>query len=277
MSKSCHGGLRLNQTLTRFRSSGASGSTFRAFERHSQHRPTMDGFECAIEKCETLSMSESQWTNVDEYLVKLLLPTDEALGETLSRSAAAQLPPISVAPNQGKLLELLARVQRSNRILEIGTLGGYSTIWLARALPSDGRLVTLELEPMHAEVARKNIDGAGLGEMVEIRVGPAATSLQHLIDDGAEPFDFIFIDADKEGYPQYLDLSLQLSRSGTVIVADNVVRDGEVMNPASPDERVQRVRKFLELAAANDRIEGTAVQTVGSKGYDGFALFVVTR
>jgi predicted O-methyltransferase YrrM len=221
-------------------------------------------------------MSESKWTDVDEYLVKLLLPPDSALEETLTRSAAAQLPPISVAPNQGKLLELLARMQRSRRILEIGTLGGYSTIWLARALPSDGRLVTLELEPMHAEVARKNIDGAGLGTLVDIRVGPASSSLQHLIDDGAEPFDFIFIDADKEGYPKYFELSLQLARPGTVIVADNVVRDGEVVNPSSPDERVQGVRAFLELAAANDRIEGTAVQTVGSKGYDGFALFVVT-
>jgi predicted O-methyltransferase YrrM len=222
-------------------------------------------------------MSESQWINVDEYLVKLLLPSDSALEETLRRSAAAQLPPISVAPNQGKLLELLARMQRSRRILEIGTLGGYSTIWLARALPDDGRLVTLELEPVHAEVARTNIDAAGLGPLVDIRVGPATTSLQHLIDDGAEPFDFIFIDADKEGYPQYLELSLRLSRAGTVIVADNVVRDGEVINPTSPDERVQGVRTFLEMAAGNDRIEGTAVQTVGSKGYDGFALFVVTH
>jgi predicted O-methyltransferase YrrM len=222
-------------------------------------------------------MSTEQWTGVDEYLVKTFSLSDAALQETLARSVAAQLPPINVAPNQGKLLELLAKMQRSRRILEIGTLGGYSTIWLARALPSDGRLVTLELEPMHAEVARKNIDGAGLGPLVDIRVGSAATSLQHLIDDGAEPFDFIFIDADKEGYPKYLELSLQLSRTGTVIVADNVVRDGEVVNPSSPDERVQGVREFLKLAAASDRIEGTAVQTVGSKGYDGFALLVVTQ
>jgi predicted O-methyltransferase YrrM len=222
-------------------------------------------------------MSTEQWTGVDEYLVKTFSLSDAALDETLARSAAAQLPPINVAPNQGKLLELLAKMQRSRRILEIGTLGGYSTIWLARALPSDGRLVTLELEPMHAEVARKNIDGAGLGPLVDIRVGSAVTSLQHLIDDGAEPFDFIFIDADKEGYPKYLELSLQLSRTGTVIVADNVVRDGEVVNPSSSDERVQGVRTFLEMAAASDRIEGTAVQTVGSKGYDGFALLVVNQ
>jgi predicted O-methyltransferase YrrM len=222
-------------------------------------------------------MSETLWTNVDEYFVGLLQPPDSALEETLSESAAADLPPISVAPNQGKLLELLAKMRQSTRILEIGTLGGYSTIWLARALPRDGSLVTLELEPRHAAVARKNIDRAGLGDLVDIRVGPAAESLQELIDAGAEPFDFIFIDADKEGYPTYLELSLQLSRPGTAIVADNVVRDGEVANSSSSDERVMGTRSFLEMAAANDRIEGTAIQTVGSKGYDGFALLVVTR
>jgi predicted O-methyltransferase YrrM len=222
-------------------------------------------------------MSENLWTNVDEYLVGLLSPSDSALEEALEQSAAAGLPPIAVAPNQGKMLELLARMSHSRRILEIGTLGGYSTIWLARALPTGGSLVTLELEPLHAEIARKNIDRTGLGVLVDIRVGPAATSLQDLIDGDAEPFDFIFIDADKEGYPRYLELSLQLSRPGTVIVADNVVRDGEVADSTSTDERVQGVRAFLEMAAANDRIEGTAIQTVGSKGYDGFALFVVTR
>jgi predicted O-methyltransferase YrrM len=222
-------------------------------------------------------MNENLWTDVDEYLVGLLSPPDSALEEALTQSAAADLPPIAVAPNQGKLLELLARMQRSNRILEIGTLGGYSTIWLARALPTDGRLVTLELEPRHAEVARKNIDRAGLGPLVDIRIGPAATSLQDLIDEDAEPFDFIFIDANKDGYPQYLELSLRLSRPGTVIVADNVVRDGEVANSKSTDEWVNGIRAFLAMASASDRIDGTAVQTVGSKGYDGFALFVVTR
>lgn len=222
-------------------------------------------------------MSENLWSNVDEYLVALFMPSDSALEEALAQSTAAGLPPISVAPNQGKLLELLARIQGSRRILEIGTLGGYSTIWLARSLPSDGNLVTLELEPVHAEVARKNIDRAGLGQVVDIRVGPASRSLQDLIDEKVEPFDFIFIDADKEGYPQYLELSMQLSRAGTVIVADNVVRDGEIVNTKSSDERVQGARTFLEQAAADDRLEGTAVQTVGSKGYDGFALLVVTR
>jgi predicted O-methyltransferase YrrM len=222
-------------------------------------------------------MNESQWTEVDEYLVDLLLPADSALDDTTARSAAARLPPISVAPNQGKLLEMLARMQRSRRILEVGTLGGYSTIWLARALGEDGMLVTLELDPVHAAVARENIDRAGLGSLVDIRVGPATSSLQGLIDEGAGPFDFIFIDADKERYPIYLEQSIRLSRPGTIIVADNVVRDGEVMNPSSTDERVVGVRAFLELAAANDRIEGTVIQTVGSKGYDGFALLVVTR
>jgi predicted O-methyltransferase YrrM len=220
-------------------------------------------------------MSENTWSTVDEYLVGLLSPTDSALDEALTQSAAAELPPIAVAPNQGKMLELLARMQRSRRILEIGTLGGYSTIWLARALPDDGNLVTLELESRHAEVARENIERAGLGPLVDIRVGPAATSLQDLIDGGAEAFDFVFIDADKESYPTYLDLSLQLSRPGTMIVADNVVRDGEVANATSTDERVKGTRAFLEMAAANDRIEGTAIQTVGSKGYDGFALLLV--
>jgi predicted O-methyltransferase YrrM len=221
-------------------------------------------------------MSENQWTDVDEYLVGLFLPADHALEEAQSRSAAAALPPIAVAPNQGKLLQLLATVQGARRILEIGTLGGYSTIWLARALPTDGHLVTLELEPRHADVARKNLDGAGLGSSVEIRVGPAADSLQQLIDEGVAPFDFIFIDADKDGYPKYLELSLQLTRPGTVIVADNVVRDGDVVDPTSADERVQGVRTFLAMAAANERIDGTAIQTVGSKGYDGFALLLVT-
>jgi predicted O-methyltransferase YrrM len=221
-------------------------------------------------------MSENQWIDVDEYFVNILLPSDHALEETQRRNAEADLPPISVAPNQGKLLELLARIQGSRRILEIGTLGGYSTIWLARALPRGGRLITLELESRHANVARENIDRAGLGQLVEIRVGPATSSMQALIDDGAEPFDFIFIDADKEGYPAYLELSLRLSRPGTVIVADNVVRDGEVANATSTDERVRGVRAFLEMATSNDRIDGTAIQTVGSKGYDGFALLVVS-
>jgi predicted O-methyltransferase YrrM len=175
------------------------------------------------------------------------------------------------------LLEILARMHGSRRILEIGTLGGYSTIWLARSLPVDGELISLELESKHAEVARTNIDRTGLGRMVEIQVGPAVASLRNLVAEEVEPFDFIFIDADKEGYPEYLILSLQLSRPGTVIVADNVVRNGAVVDPASSDERVRGVRRFLELVAAEPRVEATVVQTVGSKGYDGFALLYVSQ
>jgi predicted O-methyltransferase YrrM len=222
-------------------------------------------------------MSEQQWSDVDRYLVSLLTPSDAALDKALEDSDEAGLPQINVAPNQGKFLKLLATIQGARRILEIGTLGGYSTIWLARSLPGDGTLISLELEPHHADVARKNLERAGLGARVEIRVGPAPASMRQLIDQGAEPFDFIFIDADKEGYPEYLELSLHLSRPGTVIVADNVVRNGDVANLDSTDPRVQGVRAFLELAGAESRLQGTAVQTVGSKGYDGFALFVVTE
>jgi predicted O-methyltransferase YrrM len=222
-------------------------------------------------------MNEELWTKVDDYLVSLLTSPDDALDAALADSAAAGLPEINVAPNQGKLLEILARMHGSRRILEIGTLGGYSTIWLARSLPVDGELISLELESKHAEVARTNIDRTGLGRMVEIQVGPAVASLRNLVAEEVEPFDFIFIDADKEGYPEYLILSLQLSRPGTVIVADNVVRNGAVVDPASSDERVRGVRRFLELVAAEPRVEATVVQTVGSKGYDGFALLYVSQ
>jgi predicted O-methyltransferase YrrM len=222
-------------------------------------------------------MNEELWTKVDDYLVSLLTSPDDALDAALADSAAAGLPEINVAPNQGKLLEILARMHGSRRILEIGTLGGYSTIWLARSLPVDGELISLELESKHAEVARTNIDRTGLGRLVEIQVGPAVASLRNLVAEEVEPFDFIFIDADKEGYAEYFTLSLQLSRPGTVIVADNVVRNGAVVDPASSDERVRGVRRFLELVAAEPRVEATVVQTVGSKGYDGFALLYVSQ
>ena len=222
-------------------------------------------------------MNEELWTKVDDYLVSLLTSPDDALDAALADSAAAGLPEINVAPNQGKLLEILARMHGARRILEIGTLGGYSTIWLARSLPVDGELISLELESKHAEVARTNIDRTGLGRLVEIQVGPAVASLRNLVAEEVEPFDFIFIDADKEGYPEYLILSLQLSRPGTVIVADNVVRNGAVVDPASSDERGRGVRRFLELVAAEPRVEATVVQTVGSKGYDGFALLYVSQ
>jgi predicted O-methyltransferase YrrM len=216
------------------------------------------------------------WTSVDRYLTGHLVPPDATLSAALEDSNAAGLPPISVAPNQGKMLELLARMAGARRILEIGTLGGYSTIWLARALPPDGRLITLELESKHAEVARKNLARAGLADRTEVRVGPALESLEQLVAEGAGPFDFIFIDADKKTYPEYFAQSLRLSRRGTVIVADNVVRNGAVADPASQDESVQGVQRFYDLVAAEKRVTATAVQTVGSKGYDGFALVLVT-
>jgi predicted O-methyltransferase YrrM len=220
-------------------------------------------------------MDKELWTNVDNYLVSILVPSDSALDAALADSSAAGLPQINVAPNQGKLLELIAKIRGARRILEIGTLGGYSTIWLARSLPVDGKLISLELEPHHAEVARVNVDRAGIGSLVEIRTGPAAATLRAMIAEGTEPFDFVFIDADKEGYSEYFTLTLQLSRPGTVMVADNVVREGAVIDPRDADERVIGIRNFLDTVKGDQRVSGTAVQTVGSKGYDGFALLVV--
>ena len=222
-------------------------------------------------------MTEELWATVDNYLVSLLSPSDDALDKALSDSDAAGLPPINVAPNQGKLLELLAKSHGARRILEIGTLGGYSTIWLARSLSEGGQLISLELESKHADVARSNVMRAGLESVVEIRVGPASSSLRDLIGEKLEPFDLIFIDADKEGYPEYFALSLELSRVGTMIIADNVVRAGGIVDPQSTDERVLAVRAFLELVAEEDRVDATAIQTVGSKGYDGFALMLVKK
>ncbi|HEV3042043.1 MAG TPA: O-methyltransferase [Candidatus Angelobacter sp.] len=220
-------------------------------------------------------MSQEQWTAVDRYITNLLVPPDPALDAALQSSAAAGLPAINVAPNQGKFLMLLAQIQGARNILEIGTLGAYSTIWLARALPADGHLITLEADPKHAEVARANITRAGLAQVVEVRLGPAQETLPRLIAEGAGPFDMIFIDADKPAYPDYFTWSLKLSRPGTVIVADNVIRDGAVIDPASEDPRVQGMRRFNELVAAERRVSATEIQTVGSKGYDGFALMVV--
>jgi predicted O-methyltransferase YrrM len=220
-------------------------------------------------------MSKELWSAVDGYLVEKLIPSDPVLDEVLQANAAAGLPAIDVAPNQGKLLNLLARMSGAKRVLEIGTLGGYSTIWLARALPADGKLISLEFEPKHAEVARANIERAGLSTIAEVRIGPAAESLAHLVSEDAAPFDFIFIDANKESYPEYLEWSLRLARIGTVIVADNIVRDGELVDSASTDIRVQGVRRFIEAIAVNPRFDTTALQTVGSKGYDGFALTIV--
>jgi len=220
-------------------------------------------------------MPQEQWTAVDRYITDLLVLPDPALDAALQSSVAAGLPAINVAPNQGKFLMLLAQIQRARNILEIGTLGAYSTIWLARALPPDGRLITLEAEPKHADVARANIARAGLAHLVEVRLGPALETLPRLAAEGAGPFDLIFIDADKPSYPDYFLWTLKLSRRGTVIVADNVVRDGAVIDPASDDPRVQGMRRFNELLAAETRVSATEIQTVGSKGYDGFAMAVV--
>ena len=220
-------------------------------------------------------VNKELWTAVDRYLVDNLIPTDPVLEEALQANTAAGLPTIDVAPNQGKLLHLLARIQGARRILEIGTLGGYSTIWLARALPSDGKLITLEVEAKHAEVARANIQRAGLSALVELRLGPALDSLVQLCADGVRPFDFIFIDADKENIPVYLEWSVRLSRPGTIIVIDNVIREGAVIHPDDPDPRVQGVRRFFAMLATDSRIDATTIQTVGSKGYDGFTLAIV--
>ena len=218
---------------------------------------------------------QSRWTAVDRYLADVLVGRDAVLEALLEANAAAGLPPHDVSPTQGKLLWLLARAVGARTILEIGTLGGYSTIWLARALPEGGRLITLEADPRHAEVARANLARAGLAGVVELRLGPALATLPRLAAEGRGPFDLIFIDADKEGYPDYLTWALKLSRRGSLIVADNIVRKGAVVDPASADPRVQGVRRFNELLAAEPRVSATAIQTVGSKGYDGFAVALV--
>lgn len=222
-----------------------------------------------------------RWEALDEYIVqRLLSPRERELEEAVRASEAAGLPPIAVTAPQGKQLELLARMQGAHRILELGTLGGYSTIWLARALPADGRLVTLELEPGYAEVARANVARAGLADLVELRVGPALQTLAELAAEGAGPFDMIFIDADKANYPGYFEWSLRLSRPGTVIVGDNVVRDGAILDPRAYDPRtgdplIRGVRGFYDLLAKEPRVRATAIQTVGAKGHDGYVLALV--
>ena len=220
-------------------------------------------------------MTQEQWTAVDDYIAALFVPPDAALDEAQADSAVAGLPAIAVSPAQGQLLWILARAVGARRVLEIGTLGGYSTIWLARALPPDGQLVTLELDARHADLARANVARAGLAERVTVRVGPAAESLRRLADEGADPFDFVFIDADKAGYVAYLEGALRLARPGTLLVADNVVRQGRVVDAASADANVQGVRRFNERLAADTRLSAIVVQTVGSKGYDGLAIALV--
>jgi predicted O-methyltransferase YrrM len=221
-------------------------------------------------------MSQELWSEVDNYICEHLLEPDSALDAALAASEAAGLPPIAVTPNQGKLLELLVRIQGARRVLELGTLGGYSTIWLARGLPKGGRLVTLELNPGYAAVAEANIARAGVAEVVELRVGSALETLAAMQAGGEGPFDLIFIDADKQNYPGYLEWSLKLSRPGTVLIGDNVVRAGGIVDPPNEDGVVEGVRRFYELLAEEPRVDATAVQTVGGKGHDGFALGVVT-
>ena len=215
------------------------------------------------------------WTKVDEYFGDLLVPSDSKFDAALKANKDAGLPAIDVTGLQGKFLEFLVRISGARRVLEIGTLGGYSTLWLARALPEGGRVVTLELDLHHARVAQGNLRNAGVEALVEVRVGPATDSLADLVKAGGEPFDLIFIDADKQGYPDYLVWAMKLSRVGTVIVADNVVREGKVTDPKCDDENVQGVRRFTEMLAAESRLSATVLQTVGVKGYDGFALAVV--
>lgn len=221
-------------------------------------------------------MSQSQWTVIDDYLTAALLPPDAALDAALAASEAAGLPSIAVAPNQGRMLHILARSIGARRILEIGTLGGYSTIWLGRALPADGRLISLEFDPHHAEVARGNIARAGLGDRVEVRTGRAIDSLPVLAGERGGPFDLVFIDADKPSNPDYFAWAMKLIRPGGLIIVDNVVRGGAVADAASQDANVIGVRRMNAMIAAEPRAVATAVQTVGSKGHDGFALIFVT-
>jgi predicted O-methyltransferase YrrM len=220
-------------------------------------------------------LSQERWTAVDDYTDAALIPPDRVLEAALQASADAGLPDISVSPAQGKMLHLLALGQGARRILEIGTLGGYSAIWLARALPSGGRLITLEADPRNAEVARSNLANAGLADVSQVRVGPALETLPLLHAAGDGPFDLIFIDADKPGYPDYLAWAVRLSRPGSMIVADNAVQGGAVPDAASTLPGVRGVRRFIEALAAEPRVSATVVQTVGRKGYDGFALAVV--
>jgi len=219
-------------------------------------------------------MSQELWTKVEEYFGPVV-GEDEALKAAAKEAEQAGLPAIAVSPNEGKLLLLMTQMVGARKILEVGTLAGYSTIWLARGLSEGGRLITLEYEQKHADVAKKNIARAGLSEVVDVRVGDATKTMPELLKEGAGPFDLIFLDANKDGYPAYFEWSLKLARKGTVIVADNVVRDGGVIDAGSKDASIQGVRRFNEMVAAEKRVSATAIQTVGSKGYDGFAVAVV--
>jgi predicted O-methyltransferase YrrM len=223
-----------------------------------------------------MNMGEELWTTVDEYLSKGLLNADSVLDNALAASAAAGLPPIQVSPCQGRLLQLLAQLRGARRILEIGTLGGYSTIWLARALPPGGRLVTLELDERHAQVAQSNIAQAGFSQLVELHVGPALETLPELASRAPAPFDLVFIDADKSSTPEYFQWALKLSRRGSLIIVDNIVRKGGLVDEGSPDPAIQGMRRLIQTLSSESRVSATALQTVGVKGYDGFLIALVT-
>jgi predicted O-methyltransferase YrrM len=221
-------------------------------------------------------MTKDVWEAVEHYFDKMLIPQDSALDDALVAAAAAKLPAIQVSSVQGKLLHLLARILGARNILEIGTLGGYSTIWMARALPEGGRIITLEADPKHADVARKNFARAGVEARIELRLGKALDTLPKVAADGLGPFDMFFIDANKSNMPEYFEWSLKLARKGSVIVADNVVREGAVLDANSKDADIQGIRRFLEMVGKEKRVSGTALQTVSTKNYDGFALVLVT-
>lgn len=219
-------------------------------------------------------MNQELWAKVDEYY-GAMVQEDEALKAAAREAEKAGLPAIAVSASQGKMLMLLGQMIGAQRVLEVGTLAGYSTIWLARGMAEGGKLITLEYEQKHADVARKNFERAGLAKQIEIRVGDATKTMAQLVAEGAGPFDLIFLDANKDGYPTYYELSLKLSRRGTVIFADNVVRDGAVADPATKDEAVRGVQRLQEIVAKDKRVSATAIQTVGGKGYDGFAMMLV--
>lgn len=219
---------------------------------------------------------QSQWNAVDQYFIDRLFTDDEALGAALRSSAAAGLPPINVSPNQGKLLWLLARMCGARKILEVGTLGGYSSIWMGRALPEDGKLITLESDPRHAAVATENIARAGLSKIVEVRLGPALDSLPVIESQKPGPFDLVFIDADKPSNADYFEWALKLTRPGSVIIVDNVVRNGAVVEANLDDPRVNGVHRLTEMLSRESRVSATAIQTVGTKGYDGFLIALVS-
>jgi predicted O-methyltransferase YrrM len=220
-------------------------------------------------------MNEQTWNAVDSYVMDALIPSDPILDAILKASNAAGLPPISVSPTQGKLLYLLAKLQGAKRILEIGTLGGYSAVWLARALPADGRLLTIEIDPKNAGIARINFATAQVDKLVDLRIGKALNLLPAIAKESSEPFDMVFIDADKQSTAEYFEWALKLTRPGGAIIVDNVVRGGAVTDPKSDDPSVQGVRRFMKQLASEPRVDATAIQTVGSKGYDGFAIAVV--